>query len=149
MQHQEIRQQFDQSLIRAQKRLEQLNPEAGFALMIEFYKQIRVDDCNADDGDMLLYQWGPADWGQGERFLLDLTRQVMIDLDGEDEILQLSLQFLFQPSPETERLGAGNRWCMGPDDLIVFEESMQSSPAYRTLAQRADASVTLVYDCAG
>lgn len=130
--------------------LAQLRPEAGVAAMISFYKNERADDCDIDsDGDMLLFQWGTYDWGEGEHFEFDITRQ-FIGASGEDEeIWQLSLTFKFPPDKSLQELADGNRWCHGLDELNAFETFIMSSPAYKAVAARTDASPELDFECAG
>src|SRR5262245_23394573 len=79
--------------------LSALSPEDGISLMLAFYQAERADGCEVDeDGDMLLYQWGCYDWGQGESFDFNISRQ-FVDAKGDDEgIRQLSLTFKFKPS---------------------------------------------------
>ena len=39
-------------------KLAKLTADEGFRLMLEFYNDVRADDCPLEeDGDMLLYQW--------------------------------------------------------------------------------------------
>ena len=60
---------FVAHLTQAGEPLSQLSPAAGVAAMMTFYKSERADDCDIDsDGDMLLFQWGTYDWGDGEHF---------------------------------------------------------------------------------
>lgn len=77
-----------------------LTPSVGIHLMFEFYKQVRADNCPVDeDGDMLLYQWGTYNWGEGTYFQLDITRQfIEAGFEGDDGISQLSMRFYFYPS---------------------------------------------------
>ena len=47
-------------------RINQLSAADAIELMAAFYREVRADDCTLDaDGDMLLFQWGLADWGTG------------------------------------------------------------------------------------
>src|SRR5437879_13288813 len=97
--------------------LSSLSPVDGITLMLSFYLDERADGCEIDeDGDMLLYQWGCYDWGNGESFEFNITRQFM-DADGQDEdIRQLSLTFKFKPTESLRKLADGNRWCRSPDE---------------------------------
>jgi len=123
-----------------------LSVRQGIDAMIEFYRSTRADDCDLDrDGDMLLFQWGTYDWGQGRRSELDITRQ-FIPAGGEDEdIWQLSLTFLFDPNLNAN----GNRWCMSPTELDDFVAFVGSHAAYVAMADRAPSGVELDFDCAG
>jgi hypothetical protein len=53
-----------------------------------------------EDGDGILAQYGVYDWGQGEHFELDMTRQFSFsDDDGEyDHMAQLQCTFRFGPT---------------------------------------------------
>src|SRR5436309_13551988 len=56
----------------------------GVKHALSFYRDVRAEGCRMDmDGDMLLYQWGTNDWGNGEFFDVNVTRQ-LITSDGED-----------------------------------------------------------------
>ncbi len=115
--------------------LKKCTPQAGIAQMLAFYREVAVEGCSDEDGDMLLFQWGTYDWGKGKAFELDITRQ-FIDMhpdygdddeddDGDDDeqgqFSQLSLTFHFAPSPELDALDMGNRWCESQADLADFE----------------------------
>src|SRR5260370_27897402 len=89
-----------QQLIKAKAlQLSSLSPAEGITLMLALYQDERADGCEIDeDGDMLLYQWGCYDWGQGETFEFNITRQFMDGAGEEEDIRQLSLTFKFKPS---------------------------------------------------
>jgi hypothetical protein len=118
----------------------------GIEAMLEFYRTERADDCSLDDdGDMLLFQWGTYDWGQGPEFELDITRQ-LIRGDGEDDdIWQLSLTFFFPRNA----IASGDRWCHSPDKTDDFASFVRSHDAYATVAQAAPVRVELDFECAG
>src|SRR5438067_2763877 len=118
-------------VVGAGRTLTSLQPAEGIDLMLDFYRNERVDGCPvADDGDMLLYQWGCYDWGDGESFELDITRQ-LIDAGGEDEdIRQLSLTFRFVPNATLRALGDGNQWCSSPAGLSEFRSFINASAAF-------------------
>ena len=64
-------------------------------MMLAFYGSVRFDDVDlAADGDMLLYQWGAYDWGEGESFEFDITRQLILGTGEDEDIFQLSLTFI-------------------------------------------------------
>lgn len=66
------------------------SPDAGLRALIDFYANVRADGCDPEaDEDMLLFQWGTYDWGEGERFEIDLVRQVMVN----EAIWQLHLTY--------------------------------------------------------
>lgn len=110
-------------------------PRKGFAQMFSFYQSVAVEGCDQPDDDMLLFQWGTYDWGSGTHFELNITRQfIEHELQDDDAISQLSLTFRFEPTPERDGLGLGNRWCNGPAELQEFLEFTLSSPAFAAVA---------------
>ncbi len=144
---------FEQRGTEADARLDSVSVAKGFDLLFAFYLEERADDCPLDaDGDMLLYEWGTYDWGQGEFFDLSLTRQLMLEGISEDEnIWQLALRFKFMPDDTLRQLGSGNRWCHSPHkaDVDELERFVRDSLPFRTVANRTAASVQLTYECAG
>ena len=123
-----------------------LSVREGIEAMLEFYRTERADDCSLDDdGDMLLFQWGTYDWGQGHEFELDITRQ-FVRGDGEDEdIWQLSLTFFSSPNA----IASGDRWCHLPDDVDDFAKFVRSHAAYASAAQATPIRVELDFEPAG
>lgn len=76
-----------------------------------------------DDGDLLLAQYGTYDWGHGEWFELDLTRQFIFN-DRRGEYLrmsQLRCVFEFEPTERLRELGADDLWSSdgGVDDFFA------------------------------
>ena len=123
-----------------------LSVRDGIEAMLEFYRTERADDCSLDDdGDMLLFQWGTHDWGQGPAFELDITRQFIRGGGEDDDIWQLSLTFFFPPNAIT----SGNRWCHSPEETDDFAGLVRSHDAYATVAQAAPVRVELDFECAG
>ena len=134
----------------AGRSLEVLTPSDGVNLMTDFYLEGRAEGCGVDGGgDMLLYQWGTYDWGEGESFEFDITRQ-MITGGGEDkDIFQLSLTFLFRPTAALRQIGSGDRWCQSPDELDGFRAFIHSSAPFLAVGHGVAAGVKLEYDVAG
>lgn len=116
----------------------------GIALMLAFYEDDRADGCVLDaDGDMLLYQWGCYDWGNGEFFELNITRQFIDGAAEDEDIRQLSLTFRFPPSADFRKAGEGNSWCRTPDDVRRFRSKIESSRAFKAAVREDAAQVTL------
>jgi hypothetical protein len=128
-----------------------LGVENGCAAVFDFYREVRAKGCTqVPDADMLLYQWGTYDWGEGEHFQLDLTRQLIPSEEAEDEdIWQLSLTFLFAPAADLEAVGAGNEWCPSVRALPRFEAHVRGSAAFKAGVARKIVRTTLSYECAG
>lgn len=114
--------------------------------MLAFYREDPVDNCAAEDGDMLLFQWGTYDWGSGEWFELDVTRQFMAPSGEDDGISQLSLTFKFAPDAQLRSLGQGNHWCAGGTEVDAFQRTVASSEAYRAVSERTDGTVEVDYE---
>src|SRR5688572_7711445 len=119
MQASSIRDEFEEILRSHGYPRTPVTPARGIESMLAFFEQNRVSECPIDhQADMLLYQWGTFDWGHGEHFELDITRQVIPHPEELDpEILQLHVTFCFPPTPTLHQLRGGNRWCESPLDL--------------------------------
>lgn len=112
------------------------DPGSLFSSVLDLYENSRIDNTNLDEnGDMLLFQWGSYDWGQGLTFELDLTRQA-IPSDREDPpILQLRCTYRYDPA-EFHDTGEGNRWCHNPSQLDEFRQFVFSSEAFSLAASQ-------------
>lgn len=143
-----VRKQFLDRLRDAGADLPSLTPAAGIDLMTRFYADERVAHCPLDeDGDMLLYQWGVYDWGAGEHFELNITRQLMTAAgDGDETVRQLSLTFRYPAEPALHKLGDGSEWCDDPDGLDRFRGVVTKSKSYQAVRDRPAAAVALSFD---
>ena len=125
-------------------------PRAGVERMMAFYRDIRADDVDLEsDGDMLLFQWGTYDWGGGELFEIDITRQLIAEGGEDEDIWQLHLTYRFSPSQALRALGKGNSWCPRPDETPSLQRFVGSHPAMAAVGSRDDGQVGLDYECAG
>lgn len=79
-----------------------------------------------EDGDGILAQYGVYDWGDGEHFELDMTRQfIFADESGDyDHMAQLHCSFHFKPSDELRALGEANLWSFGMALGDFFDEAL-------------------------
>ena len=139
---------------------QQLTVAAGIKTMMQFYETERAEGLLDQDGDMLLLQWGTYDWGKGENFELDITRQFIWDgrswlmrlITGEDgfdpEVWQLSLTFRFPPNDQLRSFSSGNQWCKSPANVAEIKAYILENTAYQALADRRDANVDLTYGAA-
>ena len=94
----------------------------------------------------MLFQWGTYDWGDGDHFNLDLTRQVIYP-DGEDvAIYQLSLTYCYQPDEALRALGEGNFWCERLSDAQRARTRVFSSAAFTHCKGRTPTSVGLSWE---
>ncbi len=142
--------EFARFLAARRHRITELALPAAIDAMLAFYAEVRMEGCDmAHDGDMLLYQWGTYDWGRGRNFELDLTRQFIFGAGEDDEIWQLSLTFLFTPSPALAAVASGNRWCRSLDKRDDLRAFILASPAYAAACAAPILRVDLDWECAG
>lgn len=84
---------------------------------------------------MLLFQFGTYDWGHGDHFEFDLTRQFIAEGyeegDDDDAMSQLHCTMRYEPSPELRLLKSQNHWCQSRAELPAFRSLVLSSEAYR------------------
>lgn len=105
--------------------------------VLAFYQTLPASNLlNEPDADMLLFQYGTYDWGDGENFEFDLTRQ-FITADGEDDdaMSQLHCTVRYEPTHDLRAMGAANLWCKSKQEMASFRSAILSSPAYE-LAQK-------------
>lgn len=120
-------------------------PRQGVEQMFAFYQSKKPAGCDGPDGDMLLFQWGTFDWGNGRHFELNITRQFIEEsLQDDDAISQLSLTFRFNPTLELEDLSEGSRWCTGPSEFSLVKDFALSSVPFLAVADQP-AAVELVH----
>ena len=125
-------------------------PADGATRMLAFYKDVRAPEVDlAHDGDMLLFQWGTYDWGEGPMFEVDLTRQFIAHEGEDDDIWQLHLTYRFAPSETLRAIGKGQRWCSHPNDIAEFERFIGAHPAMVAVGSSKDAHVSLDYESVG
>lgn len=118
-------------------------------LMTDWYERQRVDDVSDQDGDMLLFQWGTYDWGDGPSFQYDITRQLIRDGGEDDDIFQLSLTVHAAPTAEAKAIGSDNRWCESPAGLDEMRTFIGEAPATEFMRTAQVVRVDLHYECAG
>ncbi len=130
---------------RAGFQLKTLAPAQGIALMLDLYRDERARGCSlAEDGDMLLFQWGVWNMSDEECFLIEITRQLIDTDDGADGAMrQLSLSFRFTLDDDLRSLPTSNRWCTTPDELDGFRAFIRDSPAWHAVASHAPVEVVL------
>ena len=113
-------------------------PRVGFEAMLEFLAVTTWATCS---DDMLLYQWGSYDWGNGRHFELNITRQfIEEELEDDDAISQLSLTYRYEPSMELDALEGSNCW---EDDPPEFRQFILASAAFMTVADAKPDQVDL------
>jgi hypothetical protein len=141
---------FRNYLSDAKLELEKMTPAQGIDSMIAFYREERVEGCSIEeDDDMLLFQWGTYDWGNGEFFNFDITRQLIFDGSADENIWQLSLTFKFSPTDTLRKLKSGNKWCSSPKNILQFDQYIRNSTAFKNVASDILSIVELDFHCAG
>ncbi|MEM6694784.1 MAG: hypothetical protein AAF626_08995 [Pseudomonadota bacterium] len=134
---------------RSTQSIETLSLPNGFKLLLDFYREVRPADAATVEagGDMLLYQWGTYNWGNGSKFEINLTRQVIVpEAEGDEDIWQLGLTYRFKPSTEFADLDRGDQWCEEPNRLTAFSETIENSQAFRMASQEKPHSVELTWE---
>lgn len=127
--------------------LEEVDAATAVDLFARFYSDQRAEDVADDDGDMLLYEWGVFDFGDGPTFRFGLTRQfVLIDEIDDDAITQLQLVLHYDASRDASALGSGNHWCHGLEELGSFLENIEASTAAAFVADRTPIRVDVLYE---
>lgn len=131
-------------------RVESLTPVQAVECMCEFAKTYRVEGLADADDDMLPFQWGTYDWGDGEFFEYNITRQTIDPDPAEDAegIMQLGVTFRFAPEP-FRQFEAGDRWSNEDADIDSFLQVVLASPATGAVRDMPPLSVTLNFEDAG
>jgi hypothetical protein len=130
------------------KPVEQLTPREAFAVMLDFYQNRRADDVNIKhDGDMLLFESGIYSFSGPETFQIGLTRQFSVEGDeDDDEPYQLHLTMHYAPTPELKSIKSVTEWCGSPAELDAFRKFIESSAAFKAVADAAPDRVELHYE---
>ncbi|MDR2633709.1 MAG: hypothetical protein LBC51_08840 [Treponema sp.] len=91
------------------------------------FQEIKVKGIagDAEDGDMLLFQYGLYDWGKGRFFEFDITRQFI--KQNEDEPYQLSMTLLFEPT----NCESYNCWSNDFDELEQWVKNIKETEGYK------------------
>ena len=128
--------------------IESLPPIQSFSLMLDFYETVRAEGAlpESEDGDMLLFQWGTYDWGQGRQFNLNLTRQVIYPAGEDADICQLGLTYYYRPDDELEALGEGNFWCCNLSEVQEARAKVLTSAALTLCRERTAILVGLEWE---
>ena len=112
---------------------------------LEFYRSVRASGLEkTPQSDMLLFQWGIYNWGKGENFEFDLTRQFISSGSfGDDAISQLRCTAYFLPTPELRALPASNRWCGSVAEIEAFSRFILESGAFLAVSSVTPAHVNI------
>jgi hypothetical protein len=125
--------------------IEGVTPRRVLEAMFAFYAEQRAEDVDIDeDGDMLLYEWGVYRFTGPESFQIGIVRQFCV-ID-EDEPYQLHMTLLFAPPDAYRQLEDGNKWCHSPEELPAFREFVESSAAFKAVADTNPSRVELYFE---
>lgn len=112
---------------------EQVTPPQAIDLMVEFHGSVRFDwvEKNHQDADMLLFQYGVYDWGQGENFEVNITRQLMggLDEDGDHELYQLGLTLFYKPE-KYKGISMFGKWSMDSGTIAEYVNEIKATEGY-------------------
>ncbi|CAN5195222.1 hypothetical protein BH11ACT3_BH11ACT3_26330 [soil metagenome] len=125
--------------------LEGLRTADGVGLPLDFFRERRAQHARLDDeGDGLLWQWGPD--ADAARFTIGLTRQLI--REDETPIRQLTLCLAYRWTPARRALGRGHSWCFDPTPPAIteFEREIRTSAAYRAVAAAVPVEVLVRSD---
>ena len=115
---------------------------------LSFYQSVRATGLATDaESDMLLFQWGVFDWGHGEHFEFDITRQFLSSGGfGDDAISQLHCTAYFPPTSELRAIPMANRWCRSVADVESFSAFIRDSAAYRAVSSLKPSEVSVRWE---
>ena len=104
-------------------------------LVIDLYESYRIENTNLEyDGDMLLFQCG-VDSLSKDYFIVDITRQIIPDLDDIDEatdaMQQLRTIFKFLPSEAAFALSTTSQWCSALNEVDSLRAFIENSDAFQ------------------
>jgi len=115
----------------------------AMGLALDFYRDRRAQHAAvADEGDGLLWQWGPD--ADATRFTIGLTRQLI--REDAEPITQLTLCLAYRWTPARRALGRGHSWCFDPTAADSFEREVRSSAAYRAVVSAVPTEVIVRTD---
>lgn len=112
-----------------------IDPELiGLKQALEAFRIFSAADFDCAD-DLLLWEAGTFDLGDGPQFLCTLARQFSVEEDGEyDHMEQLHLELLFDPADLPPNLEAALWSSDCGDSFPAFFEAVENTPAFRLLA---------------
>jgi hypothetical protein len=124
-----------------------LSVKSSLDAMVSFFREVKYQsDASTPYGDALLFQYGVYDWGQGENFDFDITRQVVFEppspAEADDFIIQLSLTHRFAPQP-FRLFEPVTKWSVDFGRLDDFSAFVQRSPAFPLVLRERPRTVDL------
>ena len=87
-----------------------------------FYGTVRAAVSPEPDSDMMLFEWGTFDWGNGEFFQVSMTRQFTEKrlFGGDPRLSQLHARVYFDSPTRFATLGKSHIWCHSIEELGDF-----------------------------
>jgi len=100
-------------------------------VVIDFYRSQRASGLErGPETDMLLFQWGTYDRGDGSIFSVGIVRQFTSRQLFDDPVLsQLHVTATFEPC-EFFDLSSSHFWCHSVDESAEFRERILATSAY-------------------
>ena len=116
--------------------------------VLAFYQTMPASNLlNEPEADMLLFQYGTYDWGEGENFEFDITRQfIMADGEDDDAMSQLHCTVKFKPTRDLRAIGAANLWCKTKQEMAAFRSAILGSPAYELARKNRSREVVIFWE---
>lgn len=101
-------------------------------LFIEYVEKVKFSGFNEENNsDMLLFQYGNYDWGNGKYFEVNFTRQLYeIFADGSHQILQLGITFYYD-SETFSNVKSFNKWSWETESLEFFLQTIFDSDGFQ------------------
>jgi hypothetical protein len=125
--------------------LESVTARRALGAILAFYAEERAENVAIDEGgDMLLCEWGVYCFTSPESFQFGITRQFFVR--DEDEPFQLHVILHFPPTESLQQLGGGNKWCHSPKKSPEFANWVESSAAFRAVADSRPTRVELFFE---
>jgi hypothetical protein len=105
-------------------------PEHVLEAFLRYYATVSYVGCERSrDADMLLFECGVYDWGEGKRFQLDFVRQFIVgDPEDEFQVEQLRLT-LFYPPEVAGDAAPYDVW--SHVGLETYADRVRKSPGFR------------------
>ena len=114
---------------------EALTPDQLIDLSVHLFHEIKLEGPLADDepdSDMLLFEYGAYDFGQGKRFLFGIARQWCVPEN--DEPYQLHIELRYDPAA-FKGCGAKTLWSDWDPALNAWRGEIRATKGY-ALAQK-------------
>jgi hypothetical protein len=133
-------------------KLQLIVPRTGIDAMLRFYRDVPITTAigsvyQHDEGDLIVddvgddilrFEWGIYDWGEGPGFHLEIARtwtEVFGGPDGDqlNEEKELSFVFRYALSPQTIGFGSGREKCESAIALVALQRFIAESAPFVAL----------------